>query len=209
MGKSYSTKTSFQLEGRLLELVVKDGYKIKGLRLATATGEHYIKLTKEVRASCRQTLTPGDWVYVRGQQTVEMDGTITKLKALVLNKGTLDLTTTAALPLPMMAVASAPSQSTAASPAKPAPAQKACILVCQKSDCCKRGGSAVVAALQQELSDRQLDHHVTIKGTGCMKRCKAGPNVVMPDKTRYTRIRPDDITQVVDRHFPTSTASAI
>ncbi len=209
MGKSYSTKTSFQLEGRLLELVVKDGYKIKGLRLANATGEHHIKLTKEARAACRQTLTPGDWVYVRGEQTVEMDGTVTKLKALVLSKGTLDLATTAALPLPMMAVASARSQLAATPPAKPAPAPTACILVCQKSDCCKRGGSAVVAALQQELSDRQLDHQITIKGTGCMKRCKAGPNVVMPDKTHYTRLRPDDITHVVDRHFPTSAASAI
>jgi (2Fe-2S) ferredoxin len=50
------------------------------------------------------------------------------------------------------------------------------------------------------LSDRDLTQ-VTIKGTGCMKQCKAGPNIVMPDKTRYSRIRPQDIPNLVDKHF--------
>ena len=62
-------------------------------------------------------------------------------------------------------------------------------MVCQKSDCMKRGGKAVCQALEAALSDRGLEDQVTIKGTGCMKNCKAGPNLVMPDKTRYSRIQ--------------------
>jgi (2Fe-2S) ferredoxin len=59
-------------------------------------------------------------------------------------------------------------------------------------------------ALQTELDDRGLTDHVTIRGTGCMKQCKAGPNLVMPDKSRYTRIRPDQVAGLIDQHFPGS-----
>ncbi|MGG6293444.1 (2Fe-2S) ferredoxin domain-containing protein [Leptolyngbya sp. AN02str] len=196
MGSFKSSKLPFQLEGRLLELVKKDGYKVRGLRLATATGELYIKLSKEARASCRHVLTPGDWLQLVGTQSLDYeDGTI-KFKAVHIGLGAMPLV-------------QPPGQTAESVPPAPAAKRetvksKPCILVCQKSDCCKRGGKAVMAALQAELGDRQLDEHVTIKGTGCMKQCKAGPHVVMPDKTRYTRIRPDEVAHVVDRHFPTS-----
>lgn len=79
--------------------------------------------------------------------------------------------------------------------------QKGCILVCGKSDCCKKGGRAVMASLQEELSDRGLEGEVKIKTTGCMKRCKAGPNVVMPDKTRYSKISAKEISGIIHKHF--------
>lgn len=56
---------------------------------------------------------------------------------------------------------------------KPKEQRVATILMCQKSDCMKRGGKAVCQALQETLSDRGLQNQVTIKGTGCMKQCKA------------------------------------
>jgi (2Fe-2S) ferredoxin len=40
-----------------------------------------------------------------------------------------------------------------------------------------------------------------------MKQCKAGPNVVMPDKTRYTRIDAEEIPTVLDKHFQTESPS--
>ncbi|MCV3212277.1 (2Fe-2S) ferredoxin domain-containing protein [Plectonema radiosum NIES-515] len=78
---------------------------------------------------------------------------------------------------------------------------KATILVCQKSDCMKRGGTGVCRALESALSDRSLSNEVTIKGTGCMKNCKAGPNLVMPDKTRYSRIQEKQVPALLDKHF--------
>jgi len=50
----------------------------------------------------------------------------------------------------------------------------------------KRGGK-VCQALEAALSAHGLEDKVAIKGTGCMKTA-AGPNLVMPDKTRYSRI---------------------
>lgn len=79
--------------------------------------------------------------------------------------------------------------------------QSAAILVCQKSDCCKRGANRLMQALQAELDDRGLTDHVKIRGTGCMKQCKSGPALVMPDKSRYTRIRPEQVAGLIDKHF--------
>ncbi len=78
---------------------------------------------------------------------------------------------------------------------------KATILVCQKSDCMKRGADGVCRAMESALSDRSLSNEVTIKGTGCMKNCKAGPNLVMPDKTRYSRIQEKQVPALIDKHF--------
>ncbi|HEY9781070.1 MAG TPA: (2Fe-2S) ferredoxin domain-containing protein, partial [Leptolyngbyaceae cyanobacterium] len=126
----------------------------------------------------------GDWVQIFGEKKFGSKKGTLKLKAsriiLVGNKQTKT-------PVP--------------SKSKPI-SGKANILVCQKSDCINRGGKGVCQALQAAISDRGLENEVVIKGTGCLKQCKAGPNVVMPDKTRYTRIQAEQIPEVIDRHFP-------
>ena len=58
----------------------------------------------------------------------------------------------------------------------------------------KRGGKALCKALATTISDRGLEEQVTIKATGCMKKCKSGPNLVMPDKTRYSRIQAGQVS---------------
>ncbi len=171
--------SEFSIEGRFLGFVIKDGYKLKGLRLGTAEGEQYIKLSKELRALLRWDLTPGDWFAVAGEKTLDRKTGEIKLKAYRIT------------PL-------APKQTETVKPAK----TKASILVCQKSDCMKRGGRAVCQAIEESLCDRGLENQVTIKGTGCMKNCKAGPNIVMPNKTRYCQIDAQDIPALMEKHFP-------
>lgn len=210
MSPCKSDKTSFQLEGRFLSFVVKDGYKIKGLRLATSAGELYIKLSKEARASCRQVLTPGEWLQVTGYQQLDYEAGTVKFKAetiqVVAPSALQQQSVASELPvLPEQVESSAlPNVLPNTLPKGAAPAlPKACILVCQKSDCCKRGSRAVADAIQQTLGDRQLTPQVTIKATGCMKNCKAGANVVI-QKTRYSHITPADVPSLIDRHFSTA-----
>jgi len=200
-----SEKTPFQIEGRFLGLVVKDGYKIKGLRLATAAGELYIKLSKEARASCQRVLVPGEWLQVSGYQQLDYSEEAVKFKADQIrvaspsaDRAGLGQLPPQDSPPPLLTVP--PAQLAA-----PAPSASGTILFCQKSDCCKRGGWAVTEAIQQALGDRQLEGQVKLKGTGCMKQCKAGPNVII-NKTRYSRIRPEDVPQIIDRHFPAAAA---
>lgn len=198
MGKKSKQVSAFNLEGRFLSFEVEDGYKIKRLNLATADGEVCIKLSKEARASVKGVLTPGDWIWVFGEQYTCPDIESVKYKAYLIKQAIPGQTPTLAVPTPTTAKAVQKS--------KP----QATILVCQKSDCMKRGGKAVCQALQKTLSDRGLEGQVAIKGVGCMKECKAGPNlVVIPNKARYSRIQAAEIPDLIDRHFPQAQAQEL
>ncbi|MEH1899012.1 MAG: (2Fe-2S) ferredoxin domain-containing protein [Nostoc sp.] len=195
MGVSHSMEGSeFCLEGRFINFVIKDGYKLKGLILGTHEGESYIKLAKHLRAAFDLRLPPGTWLQVVGYKKHDLkDGTVTlKAERVMAARSEMGRVETIA---PVQEPPS--SDNVKVKPAK----TKATILVCQKSDCMKRGGKAVCQALEAALSDRGLEDKVTIKGTGCMKNCKAGPNLVMPDKTRHSRIQATQVPALMDKHF--------
>lgn len=187
MGKSKKRNqvSDFSLEGRFLSFLLEDGHKIKQLNLATSDGECWIRLSKESRASVKRVLTPGEWIQVSGQKKFNVKTGEFQLKA--------DHITPAA-----------PNHSKVSQQLEVKPDQaKAKILVCQKSDCCKRGGLGIRQALETALCDRGLEDQVSIKGTGCMNKCKAGPNIIFtPDKTRYGRVHRDEIPALIEKHFP-------
>ncbi|MEH2348244.1 MAG: (2Fe-2S) ferredoxin domain-containing protein [Nostoc sp.] len=202
MGASHSMEGSeFCLEGRFINFVIKDGYKLKGLILGTHEGESYIKLAKHLRAAFDLRLPPGTWLEVVGYKKHDLkDGTVTlKAERVMAARSEMGRVETIA------PVQEPPSIDHVK--VKPAKA-KATILVCQKSDCMKRGGKAVCQALEAALSDRGLEDQVTIKGTGCMKNCKAGPNLVMPDKTRHSRIQAAQVPALMNQHFGDKNLSA-
>lgn len=174
--------SAFSVEGRFLSFEFEDGYKLKYLRLATSEGECCIKLCKQLRASFELRLIPGDWLQVLGEKKLDLKTGKLKLKAERVIPAASQTET--ALPVNATSVKS-----------------KTNILVCQKSSCMKRGGKAVCQAIEAALSARGLEDEVAIKGTGCMKNCKAGPNLVMPDKTRYNRIQGVEISALMDKHF--------
>jgi NADH:ubiquinone oxidoreductase subunit E len=201
MGASNSMEISeFCLEGRFIDFVIKDGYKLKGLMLGTHEGESYIKLAKHLRAAFDLRLPAGTWLQVVGYKEYDIKKDKVTLKAERVMAARSEMVIQTATP-----VQEPPSiDNVKVKPAK----TKATILVCQKSDCMKRGGKAVCQALEAALSDRGLEDQVTIKGTGCMKNCKAGPNLVMPDKTRHSRIQAGQIAALMDKHFGDKSVSA-
>ncbi|MEH1797717.1 MAG: (2Fe-2S) ferredoxin domain-containing protein [Nostoc sp.] len=202
MGASHSMEVSeFCLEGRFINFVIKDGYKLKGIMLGTHEGESYIKLAKHLRAAFDLRLPPGTWLQVVGYKKHDLkDGTVTlKAERVMAARSEIGRVETIA------PVQEPPSiDNVKVKPAK----TKATILVCQKSDCMKRGGKGVCQALEAALSDRGLEDQVTIKGTGCMKNCKAGPNLVMPDKTRHSRIQAAQIPALMNQQFGDKSLSA-
>lgn len=232
MGKSSKQVSEFQLEGEFIGLILKDGYKPKKLRLATAKVEYWIKLPKELRAEANELWQPGNWLQVTGESSLCRKTGKLKLYAYeveVLKSRSrsetfasvevgevrrFDATSEPAkLSAKLNSKLSAKLNSkqnrqysgleppTPIALAKPAK-KKATILVCQKSDCRKRGGKAICPIIEEHLRDRGLQDEVAIKATGCMKRCKAGPNiVVMPDKTRYSRIEASEIPELLAKHF--------
>lgn len=195
MSASHSTEVSeFCLEGRFINFVIKDGYKLKGLLLGTHEGESYIKLAKHLRAAFDLRLEPGTWLQVVGYKEYDIKKDKVTLKAERVMAARSEMgkvhTVTPVEELPSIDNVNVKSAKT-----------KTTILVCQKSDCMKRGGKALCQALEAALSDRGLEDQVTIKGTGCMKNCKAGPNLVMPDKTRHSRIQASQVPALMNQHF--------
>ncbi len=171
---------SFSIEGRFLGFEFED-FKPKKLVVATSEGECTIKLAKSLRYGFQLNLIPGDWLQISGEKQFDSKGKV-KLKAEQVIPSTV-------------------SQELIALPI-PADKSKASILVCQKSSCMKRGGTEACQAMQTALKIRGLSEQVSIKGTGCLKDCKAGPNIVMmPDKKRYTKIQAAQIPALIDRHF--------
>lgn len=189
MGKSQRSEVSeFCLEGRFLDFVIKDGYKLKGLLLATSEGERYIKLAKHLRTAFDLRLPPGTWLQVVGERKYDTKTGEVKLKAERI----------------MAARRSVEIQEEVQTIPTEKPKEKSVknnILVCQKSSCMKRGGQKLCQALAASLSERGLEDQVAIKGTGCMKNCKAGPNLIMPDKTRYSKIQAEQVSTLMDKHF--------
>jgi len=190
MNKLQSRQVSFfNLEGRFLGFEFADGYKLKYIKLATSEGECYVKLAKHLRLGMQLNLIPGDWITAVGEKKLDLKTGKLKLKAERI-------------------IPSAASHEQISAPTIKSTKTSASILVCQKSDCMKRGGKGVCQALEAALSERGLEGQVTIKGTGCLKQCKAGPNlVVMPDKTRYSRIQAGQVPELLDKHFAEIAAS--
>ncbi len=209
MYTSYKQVSEFSLEGEILSLIIEDGYKLKYLRICSDRGvEFLVKLCKELRASLSSVLTPGLRVQVVGEKEHNFKNGKIKLKAYSLKlsdsqkspaQPQVDFKNTPVVTsIPDRQIHSLTTAQTAVTQAK----TKAKILVCQKSDCQKRGGAAVCKALENALNSRGLAGEVTVQGTGCLKQCKAGPNIiVMPDKTRYSRIKPAEIPAILDKHF--------
>jgi len=184
MGKSKRSKASkLNLEGRLLSFVA-EGQFPKGLWLANSEGERYVKLSKKLRSSLGQVLIPGDWIQITGKQKLSSKTGRTKLKALKVKSASPKYSEV--FPYPKAQT----------SKTKPR------VMVCQKAPCMKRGAQSVCQALETALGDRGLEDQVSLKRTGCMNHCKTGPNVVfMPDKTRYTRVHPEEVPELVEKHL--------
>lgn len=184
MGKLKHSKASkLNLEGRLLSFVA-EGHFPKGLWLATSEGECYVKLSKKLRSPLSQVLAPGDWIQIAGKQKLNSKTGKLKLKALIVKPASPKCSQR----FPSSKVQTAETQ--------------ARVMICQKAPCMKRGAQSVCQALETVLGDRGLEGQVLLKKTGCMNRCKAGPNVIfMPDKTRYTRVCPEEVPALVEKHL--------
>ncbi|MGK7877156.1 MAG: (2Fe-2S) ferredoxin domain-containing protein [Xenococcaceae cyanobacterium] len=189
MSKLKHRVSEFTLVGQLLGFVIKDGYKIKYLRIAISEKEYWIKPSQEIRYSLDPSIIPGCWVEVMGERKLCVKTGKVKLKA--------DVVRLATIPSPSQPPVFVPQPQTVKSKKS-----KASILVCQKSSCWKKGGKAVCQALEESLRDRGLEDQVKIKPTGCLKQCKKGPNLVMmPDKARYSNVRPKQIPALIEKHF--------
>lgn len=71
------------------------------------------------------------------------------------------------------------------------------VLVCQNRTCRKQGAGKILAAFQAYSVPG-----VTALGSSCLGQCGMGPIVkVMPEQVWYSRVHPDEVPTVVERHL--------
>lgn len=201
---THSLNMEFNLTGTIQNVGIKDG-KPKVITLMTSLGLLLIKISKQARIIGISDLAPGYQVKVTGQKKQDFKTGKIKLKATrVLSNSEPISTLTRSYSIPKKTDQDHEISSDVITfkPPQISTVKPATILVCQKSDCRKRGSDQVCAFLQQELTQRGLEDQVTIQKTGCLKKCKSGPNIVMlPDKTHYNKVEIHKIPELVEQHF--------
>lgn len=181
-----NSQLSFDFEGQFLGFGHHDG-TLKYLRLKVLSEEIQVKLPKAMRAAEELPFQRGDSLRITGSGKLDRQTHKLKLKAAQITPLPL------CSPIEPSTSANLPTATTQRSKLKP----NIKVLVCQKSGCLKRGGKGLCKALDQILRDRHLQPYVTIKPTGCLKRCSAAPNlVIQPGNQRYTDVRPKSLPQI-------------
>lgn len=80
------------------------------------------------------------------------------------------------------------------------PEQAVTVFVCQKSNCCKKGGDKVKARLKALVKEAGLKGEVRVVGSGCLDRCKEGPTVmVCPANDLYCGVKPGEAGELLER----------
>ena len=196
MGKFHHNQTSdFNYEGVFLGFTALEGYKLKYAKLMTPEGDRIIKIPKEQRLELYRSLKPGDLIQCTGEQKLNLATGESKFKAYSILK---TVTKTVPQVQERAEVIHLSERSVQKQQVKLAAKPLVNVLVCQKSDCVKRGSSEVCNALLGALEEQDLAGYVKVKSTGCLKHCKSGPHlVVMPDKSRYSNVKVRDVPDII------------
>lgn len=164
----------------------------------------WMRLAGEIKKNGEYKADYFDWLDRPDSEKGELPLALTTGLPRVAGTNSL-LSSPAQILLPQPQSTSIPGANATKSPTKSAEVTKppACILVCGKSSCQKRGAGAVIASLEEAVVDRGLASQVKIKTTGCLKKCKQGANVVfLPDKASYTSVKPIQVSSLLTKHFP-------
>ncbi len=191
MKKAGNTVSSFNLNGKLSKIKLKK-HKIKYIKLATEQDKVWIKVSKKLRKQISQLPLESKLEVAGKLKQYPKTGKV-KYKAQTITLVPQNLEQSAKIKTKQVSLLPVFDTKTKS---------KAKVLICQKSNCWKKGGQQVYKKLESVLSDRNLSEQISIRKTGCLKKCKKAPNLVMlPDKAHYTKVKPQQVADLVDKHL--------
>jgi (2Fe-2S) ferredoxin len=173
--------SEFTLVGRLEDFVVSSKGCVKSLYLSTPEANYTIEVAKQQANILSKYLQPGCYLKVAGMRKNKLHQGKTDYKAYKIEL--------------------LPEQATSCNTLIKTNKSKAQILVCQGSSCCKKGGKGTYELLKAELQTQGMTDKVEIKTTGCLKQCKQAPNLVMPNRNRYSRVNPQQVSRLIAKYF--------
>ena len=185
--------SEFVAIGELQDITIKSDGRVKYLVLSTDREDYSIKVAKEQPKKLGKKLQPGCKLKVEGMLKHNPKKNVSEYKAYAIELLT---------PAKEKDIPKAKVDSTKATKSKKATKTKAKVLICKKNNCWKKGGQAIYQELKSELEKRGIAEEVEIKTTGCLKKCKKAPNMIMlPDKEHYVKVKPKQISDVVEKHL--------
>ena len=168
------------------------------IKLATASGERLVKVTKNLRPHI-QDWQPGLWLTFLSQERIDIATGETKIKVKqLLTPPRIDRAAHfAEEPLVMNVPASITVEPTK-------------IRVCQGSSCRRRGSDKICRSMQAYLDRHDSIEQVEIETVKCLHHCKAGPHAIvtspvggiLPGKTHYRQLQPSQVKIILAKHFP-------
>lgn len=191
MTKASSILAPFHFSGKLTKISYNKK-KIKYIKLVAEQGKYWIKVPKKLREKVL-SLSKGCQLEIAGQSKQHPKTGKTKYKAQSI----------ALIPHDAQQTVEPKTKTVSLLPVFDSKLKsKAKVLICQKSNCWKKGGKKVCEELESILGDRGLIGEIPIKKTGCLKQCKKAPALVMmPDKARYNRVKTKQVAQLVEKHL--------
>lgn len=188
--KMADLESSFCLVGRFIAFVPgeKSPYQMISLDVSlgdsSAEATHYqIVLDKHLRRMMYRYLNPQDWLRVVGHRAMNLRSGQLEWKAAEIFKLSAHQVSAYRVSAYQTSTHSLPAVTLAAKASAPVR-----VLICQASDCRQRGSEAVSRALKEAIaqadssqansSQANSSQKIMVQSTGCMKRCKEGPNIV-------------------------------
>ncbi|MDR1570848.1 MAG: NADH-quinone oxidoreductase subunit NuoF [Oscillospiraceae bacterium] len=79
---------------------------------------------------------------------------------------------------------------------------RAHVLVCGGTGCTSSGSAELIRRFEEQLELNGLEKEIKVVRTGCFGLCEAGPVVIVyPEGTFYSRVKPDDVNEIVAEHL--------
>lgn len=202
------------LQGRYFKSVNSDSGKLKGLQIKNDEGIQVVYLPKALRAIAQQELVVGDalriWTTQRkkGSKSKKKGNASKSLwalqliplspKAIVTQKFTEPESPISELPKPSQLPQKRSKKVKKAKKKKTA--QNVTVQLCQKKNCCKRGGTQLWSAFESAQSTASIKPF-QLEAVGCLGGCKNGPNIrFLPDNVKHYHVKPKDVDALLAKH---------
>ena len=189
--------SEFTAIGELKDLTVKSNGRVKYLLLSTEEQEYSIKIPKDQPKKLIRQLQPGCKLEITGILKNKLKKEEVEYKASAIKLLAAPTTEVSGSEVPQLETPATKNSTTKSSKSKTGK-----ILICKKSNCWKKGGRESYEVLKNELNKRGLSEDVDIKLTGCLKKCKKAPNLIaLPDKKHYIKVKPKQVSTIVEKHL--------
>ena len=76
------------------------------------------------------------------------------------------------------------------------------VLICGGTGCSSSGSAELIRLFEENIAKAGLDKEVKVVRTGCFGLCEMGPIVIVyPEGAFYSRIRPENVEEIVNEHL--------